>query len=63
MSVMGKSENPKKQERRRRSPKNEERDRRAQSRIDSILSDIEDATYTVLRRHEKNPKPSSGQKF
>jgi len=62
MSIMGKAENSKKPERRRRSPKNEERDRRAQSRIEGILSEIENATYTVLRRHEKNLKPSSRQK-
>jgi hypothetical protein len=34
---------------------NTEHDRRAQPRSETILSRIEDATYTVLRRHEKKP--------
>ena len=34
-----------------RQPKKDER--RAQSRKDGVLSKIEDATYEVLRKHEK----------
>ena len=30
-------------------------ERRSQSRSDSVLAQIEDATYAVLRKHEKNP--------
>ena len=29
-------------------------ERRAQARVDSVLSRIEDATYAVLRKHEKS---------
>jgi hypothetical protein len=32
---------------------NQERDRRTQPRSETTLSRIEDATYAVLRRHEK----------
>jgi hypothetical protein len=49
------------QERRQKSRKDEERDRRQQSRLNGILSDIEDATYKVLRKHEKKSQPSSRQ--
>jgi hypothetical protein len=60
VSAMAKAKGPKsKEERRRQSPVNEERDRRTQSRRDGILADIEDATYTVLRRHEKKSPSSS----
>jgi hypothetical protein len=51
---MGKAQVSKKRaEKRKKSPKDEERDRRQQSRFKGILSDIEDATYSVLRKHEK----------
>ena len=30
-------------------------DRRSQVRTDSVLAQIEDATYAVLRKHEKKP--------
>ena len=29
-------------------------ERRAQARVESVLSRIEDATYAVLRKHEKS---------
>ncbi|HVO80432.1 MAG TPA: hypothetical protein VMT28_06865 [Terriglobales bacterium] len=39
---------------RRRDPqKAKEDDRRSQSRAETVLSQIEDATYAVLRKHEK----------
>jgi hypothetical protein len=58
---MGKAQDStKRKERRQTSPKDEERDRREQSRLNGILSDIEDATYSVLRKHEKKSQPSSG---
>jgi hypothetical protein len=57
---MGKAkDSTKREERRQKSPKDEERDRREQSRLNGILSDIEDATYSVLRRHEKKSQSSS----
>ena len=34
---------------------NQEHDRRTQPRSETTLSRIEDATYAVLRRHEKKP--------
>jgi hypothetical protein len=34
---------------------NKEGDRRTQVRTDTTLSRIEDATYTILRKHEKKP--------
>ena len=34
---------------------NQECDRRSQPRSETTLSRIEDATYAVLRRHEKKP--------
>jgi hypothetical protein len=34
---------------------NQKPDRRAQPRSETTLSRIEDATYAVLRRHEKKP--------
>ena len=34
---------------------NPERDRRTQPRSETTLSRIEDATYAVLRKHEKKP--------
>jgi hypothetical protein len=34
---------------------NQERDRRTQPRSETTLNRIEDATYAVLRRHEKQP--------
>lgn len=38
----------------RRDPQNaKEDDRRSQSRTDTVLSQIEDATYAILRKHEK----------
>jgi hypothetical protein len=33
-------------------PETSQDDRRAQSRTETILSEIEDATYKVLRKHE-----------
>jgi hypothetical protein len=39
---------------RRRDPqKAKDDDRRSQSRTDTVLSQIEDATYAILRKHEK----------
>jgi hypothetical protein len=39
---------------RRRDPQRaKEDDRRSQSRADTVLSQIEDATYAILRKHEK----------
>ncbi len=32
-----------------------ERDRRTLVRSDTVLSRIEDATYAILRKHEKKP--------
>jgi hypothetical protein len=32
-----------------------ERDRRTMVRSDTVLSRIEDATYAILRKHEKKP--------
>jgi hypothetical protein len=38
-------------------PDSSQDDRRAQSRTETILSEIEDATYKVLRKHEdKKPE-------
>lgn len=34
-------------------PSHPQRDRRAQPRSETVFSRIEDATYTVLREHEK----------
>ena len=34
-------------------PEAESGDRRAEKRIDGILTEIEDTTYTVLRKHDK----------
>jgi len=34
-------------------PETESSDRRTEKRIDGILTDIEDATYSVLRKHDK----------
>jgi hypothetical protein len=59
---MGKAQDStKREERRQKSPKDEERDRRQPSRLNGILSDIADATYNVLRKHEKKSQPGSRQ--
>ena len=36
-------------------PQTKEQERRSQARTESVLARIEDATYTVLRKHEKKP--------
>jgi hypothetical protein len=55
--MMGSSEDPSKAEetadnKSEAQPESSADDRRAQKRTETILSEIEDATYKVLRKHE-----------
>jgi len=36
-------------------PSTEEQERRSQARAEGVLAKIEDATYAILRKHEKKP--------
>jgi hypothetical protein len=36
-------------------PSRQEQERRSQTRAEGVLAKIEDATYAILRKHEKKP--------
>jgi hypothetical protein len=36
-------------------PSQQEQERRSQARAEGVLAKIEDATYAILRKHEKKP--------
>jgi hypothetical protein len=36
-------------------PSTQEQERRSQARAQGVLAKIEDATYAILRKHEKKP--------
>jgi hypothetical protein len=36
-------------------PSRQEQERRSQARAEGVLAKIEDATYAILRKHEKKP--------
>lgn len=39
----------------RNQPSTQQQERRSQARTEGVLAKIEDATYAILRKHEKKP--------